>query len=141
MALKLGVDAAIAAANAVVDLIDAGTPDSQLVIYDGAEPADPSVALGAQVALVTFLLVEPCFGDAVDTLGGGMATANLPPAVAAAASGTAAWFRLIDGNGRVILQGSVTDTGGNGDLKVSSTSIVSGIEVSVISLTYTQPKA
>jgi hypothetical protein len=142
MALKLGVDAAIAAADAVVDLIDTGTPASTLVIYDGSEPADPSVAVGAQVALVTFDLNDPAFGAAVDTVGGGQATADVTGlAVQADASGTAAWFRIIDGNGRVILQGNVTDTTGGGDLKVSSTSIVAGIEVSVISLTYTQPKA
>jgi len=140
MALKLGVDAAIAASNAVVDLIDTGAPASTLIVYDGTEPADPSVAVGAQVALVTFELPDPAFGAAVDSVGGGIATANAVTAVAADASGTAAWFRIIDGDARVILQGSVTDTGGAGDLKVSSTSIVSGIEVSVISLTYTQPK-
>lgn len=141
MALKLGVDAAIAAADAVVDLIDTGTPASKLVIYDGTEPATPATAIGAQVTLVSFDLPDPAFGAAADSVNGGQATANPVTPVNAVASGTAAWFRVIDGNGRVILQGNVTDTTGAGDLKVSSTSIVSGIEVSVISLTYAQPKA
>ncbi|MDW9491679.1 hypothetical protein [Sinorhizobium meliloti] len=141
MALKLGVAAAIAAADAVVDRIDLGASASTIVIYDGTEPATPATAIGAQVALVTFNLPDPAFGAAVDTVGGGQATANPVTSVAAAASGTASWFRIINGDGTVELQGSVTDTGGNGDLKVSSTSIVAGIEVSVISLTYTQPKS
>jgi hypothetical protein len=141
MALKLGVAAAIAAADAVADLVDVGTPASKLIVYDGTEPATPATAVGSQVALVTFDLLDPCFAGAVDTVGGGQAVANIPPAVNAAASGTASWFRINDGNGLCILQGNVTDTAGNGDLKVSSTSIVSGIEVSIISLTYTQPKS
>lgn len=141
MALKLGVATAIAAANAAVDLVDGGTPASTLVIYDGTEPADPSVAITTEVALVTFELPDPAFGDAADTAGGGQATANAVTSVVADADGTATWFRIIDGDDNVIMQGAVTDTSGSGDLKVSSTSIVTGIEVSVISLTYTQPKA
>lgn len=141
MVLKLSVATAIASANAAVDLIDIGTPDSKLVIYDGTEPATPATAVTTQVALVTFLLPDPAFGDAVDTTGGGTATANAVSPVTAVASGTASWFRILDGDGLPTLQGQVTDTTGTGDLKVSSTSIVSGIEVSVISLTYTQPKS
>lgn len=140
MALKLGIATAIAAADAAVDLIDIGAAASRLIIYDGTEPAAPATAITTQVALVTFNLPDPAFGVAVDTTQGGTATANAVSPVAAAASGTATWFRILDGNNVVILQGDVTDTAGSGNLKVSSTSIVSGIEVSVISLTYTQPK-
>jgi len=141
MALKLGALAAQASADAVVDFIDTGTPASRLVIYDGAEPASPAAAVGSQNTLVSFELPDPAFGSAIDTVGGGQATAQPVAAVTAAATGTASWFRILNGDNVVVLQGSVTDTTGTGDLKVSSTSIVAGIEVSVISLTYTQPKS
>jgi len=140
MALKLSAAAAVAAANAVVDLIDTGTPASNLIIYSGTEPAGPADAITTQTELVVFDLPDPAFGNAVDTVPGGTATAAAVTAVAAALTGTASWFRIVDGDDLVVLQGSVTDTAGGGDLKVSSTSIVAGIEVSVISLTYTQPK-
>lgn len=140
MSLKLGAIAAIAAADAVVDLIDQGAAPATLIVYDGAEPADASVAVSTQIALVEFDLPDPLFGNAADTGIGGQAVANPVDPVTAGNSGTASWFRITNGNGVVILQGSVTDTIGNGDCKISSTSIVSGIEVSVISLSYTQPK-
>lgn len=140
MALKLAAVAAIAAANAVVDLIDAGAAGN-LIIYSGAEPATPETAIGAQVPLVNFELPDPAFGAASDTVNGGAATLNAVTPVDAIATGTATFFRILDGNDVVLLQGTVTDTAGNGDLKVSSTSIVDGIEVTIVSLVYAQPKA
>ena len=66
----------------------------------------------------------------------------LPLALAAMlATGTAAFFRIIDGDGSTRIQGSVTDTGGNGDLKLSSTAIIMDIDVTVVSLTITMPEA
>lgn len=140
MALKLAAAAAIAAADAVVDLIDLGAA-GQLIIYSGSEPATPETAIGAQTPLVTFDLPDPAFGAATDTVNGGAATMNAVTPVDAAATGTATFFRILDGNGDALIQGSVTDTSGNGDLKVSSTSIVSGIEVTIVSLVYAHPKA
>lgn len=140
MTLKLAAAVAMAAADAAVATIDAGTPASTLVIYNNAEPAAITTAITDQTALVTFELPDPAFGASVDGAGGATATANAIASVTASASGTASWFRIIDGNGVAKMQGSVTDTTGNGDLKVSSTAIVSGIEVSVISLTATMPK-
>lgn len=141
MALKLAAAVAMAAADAAVLTIDAGASASTLVVYDKTEPAAVTTAITDQVALVTFALPDPAFGASTDGAGGATATANAISSVTAAADGTASWFRIIDGNGVVKMQGSVTDTTGNGDLKVSSTSIVAGIEVSVISLTITMPKS
>ena len=139
MTLKISGDSAIAAAQAVLDLIDAGTGDTVLNIYGGVEPADPSVVT-AEVVLVSFTLPRPAFDTPFDEPTGAVATAKTVPAEAAAATGTATWFRFINGDGEAKLQGSVSNNAGTGDLKISSTSIISGIEVSVDSLTYTQPK-
>lgn len=139
MTLKISGDSAIAAAQAVLDLIDTGVGDTVLNIYGGVEPADPSVGT-AEVALVVFTLPRPSFGSPFDEASGAVATAEAVTPEAAAATGTATWFRFINGDDDVILQGSVSNNAGSGDLKISSTSIISGIEVSVDSLTYTQPK-
>ena len=141
MALKLAAAAAIAQADALVALIDAAATAGKVVIYDGARPATPDTAVTTQNPLATFEMGDPAFGGAVDTTGGGQATANAIASVNADASGTASWYRVYDGDDNPIWDGDVTDTAGAGDMKVSSTTVVSGIEVSVVSFTFTQPKA
>lgn len=123
-------------ANAAVDGFDGG----QLIIYDGARPASADVAIGAQVPLVTFNLPTPAFGDAAATTPGATATANDIPAVQASATSTATFFRMKSADGTRIIDGTVTDVNGTGDLKLSSTSVISGIDVTVVSLTVTFPK-
>lgn len=140
MALTLSAALAILAANAQVGYIDQGAGVAKLAIYDGARPAGPDTAVTSQNKLVEFNLPDPCFGAAVDGAQGATATANAITAVNAGLSGTAAWFRIVNGDGNPVIDGLVTDTAGAGDLKVSSTAIISGIEVSVVSLTFLQPK-
>lgn len=140
MTLKIAAAVAQAAANAATASLDAGTPASTLVIYNNAEPAAITTGLTDQSALATFDLPDPAFGAAADGSGVVTATANTIAAVTAAASGTATWFRIFDGNGVAKMQGAVSDTGGSGELKISSTAIVAGIEVSVTSLVVTMPK-
>ena len=141
MAISISNATAMAACNAVADSADVGVAASTLVIYSGAVPASADTALGAQVALVTFALPDPAFGDAADLNPGAIATANAIASVQADATGTATFFRIIDGDGAARIQGSVTDTGGNGDLKLSSTAIIMDIDVTVVSLTITMPES
>lgn len=140
MALKFADAVAIAACNAQVDLIDLGAADGSVEIYNGSRPANPSVAISSQTKLVDFVLPAVAFGNAVAVTGGAQATANAVDAVAAAANGTASWFRVFDGDGAALWDGDVSDTGGSGDMKVSSTTIVASVEVSIVSWTFTQPK-
>lgn len=140
MALKFADNAAGAAANAIVDGLDAGAGAGSVEIYDGTRPANPSVAVSTQTKLVDFVLPEPAFGNAAAVTGGSRATANAVDPVNAAASGTATWFRAFDGDGNAWFDGDVSDTAGSGDMKVTSTAIVSGVEVSIVSFTFTQPK-
>lgn len=141
MVLRIANEAAIAAAEAVADLVDAGATASKLIIYGGAAPAEPNVAIGAQPKLVEFDLPDPAFGAGADTNPGGTVTLNAVTPVQALATGTATFFRLVNGDGLVVGQGTVTDTTGNGDLKLSSTSIISGIDVTVVSGTVTMPES
>lgn len=140
MALSLSNATAQVACNAVADAVDAGAGTSLLRIYSGSVPASADTALGAQVVLVEFELPEPSFGNAVDANPGATATNEPVDSVQADATGTATFFRILNGDGNVVFQGSVSDTGGAGDLKLSSTSIISGIDVTVVSLTLTMPE-
>jgi hypothetical protein len=134
--------AAIAACNGIVDLIDGGTPPGLLRIYDGSKPADPDVAVGAQVLLAELTLSNPAFGGAVDASPGGRATAStITDDSSANATGTAAWFRVVQGGGNTgVIDGDVSATGGGGDLQLNSTAIQSGAQVSITSWTFTVPQ-
>ena len=132
--------AAIAMCDAIVDRLDAGAGAGKLRIYSGSQPANPDVAVGAQVLLVEFALGDPAFGAAADANPGGRATANAIADVAAAVTGTASWFRALDSNNVAILDGDVTATGGGGDLTLNSVSIVEAVNQSITSWTVTQPE-
>ena len=134
--LKLAAAVAIAGCNAMVALTNGG----KIAVYDGAQPADPSVAVTTQKKLVEFTLLDPAFGAAVDGGVGATATLNLPSAEPALDDGTATWFRVVDDADAALWDGDVTDTSGNGDMKISSTNVVQGIDVSIVSLTYRQRK-
>lgn len=132
--------AALAACNAVVDLVDAGAGAGVLRIYTGTPPTDVDAAeTGTLLAELT--MSDPAFGNCADDAPGATATAGAIAADPSAnATGTAGYFRVDDSNGNAVLQGDVSATGGGGDLQLNSTSISSGVTVSVSSYTYTQPE-
>lgn len=134
--------AAIAACDALVDLLDAGAGAAVLKIYDGSQPANPDVAVSGQTLLAELTCSDPAFGNAADDNPGAIATANaITDDSSANATGTAAWFRAEDSNGNAIIDGDVTATGGGGDLELDSTSISAGTTVSVTSWTVTHPES
>jgi hypothetical protein len=142
MTTKISIAAAIAAANAMTALVDAGSGAGILKIYDGAMPATVDTALGAQQLLAEFPLdAVDAFQDAVDTVGGAVATANAVAAQDGLITGTATWGWVTDSDDNPVFMGDVSNPAGTGAIKISSTAITAGIEISVISLSYTQPKA
>jgi hypothetical protein len=54
-------------------------------------------------------------------------------------SGTAGWFRVLDSDNNALIDGTVTATGGGGDLTLATTAVTSGLDVSITALTLTQP--
>jgi hypothetical protein len=134
--LKIAGDSATAAANAVVDRIDAGSGPGTLVIFGSVCPDDADDAdSGTTLAVLTF--GDPAFGNAA----AGIATANAITADSSAnATGTARCFRAKDSDGNVVFQGTITTAGNGGDIILSSTSVTSGQSVSITSLTYEQPE-
>lgn len=124
-----------AAADAVVDRIDVGGAGS-LKIYTGSQPADADTTPSGTL-LVTIALAATAFGSA--NASGTASLASTPRTGTAAAAGTAGCFEVVSGGGSKVFQGSVTATGGGGDLTLDNTSIASGQTVNINSLTYTQP--
>lgn len=129
---KLANASASAAADAVVDLLDAGL----LRIYDGTQATNADTAVGAQVLLAELTFGTPAFGAASN----GVATANAITSDSSAnATGTASWFRAVRSNGTtVVFDGSVGTA--TSDLVLNSVAIQAGAAVSISSLTYTQAK-
>jgi hypothetical protein len=108
-----------------------------LRIYTGSQPADPSVAVGAQV-----LLAELRFNaTAVSGEANGVLTFNaLTPENAALATGTATWFRCLKSDGTTaIMDGTVGTADAN--LVLATTSIVTNAEVAVTAFTVTAAQA
>lgn len=136
MAADPRITNAIASAmcDALVDAIDTGGAGS-IRIYDSTIPTDADTAVGAQV-----LLAEPTFGaTAFGAASNGVANANaIGDDASADATGTAAWFRIVNGAGTTIMDGTVGTTGE--DLNLNTTSIVSGATVSITAFSVTMPK-
>lgn len=118
-------------ADYVVDAIDTGTTNAQGQVI--------VATTGFASTLATIPLdTPPAFGAAAT----GTATANNPPFEDSDAdnTGTAAVFRVEDRDETEIFQGTVTGTGGGGDMELSSTSITAGDAVRINSFTYTAPQ-
>lgn len=126
--------AASAAADAVVDLIDAGAGAGTIKIYTATIPTNANTALGAQTLLATLTFSDPAFGAASN----GVATASAITSDSSAdATGTATWARIADSNGTTIMDVTVGTSGE--DINFNTVSFVSGAVIAISSLTYTQP--
>jgi len=132
--------AALAACNAIVDLLDGGAGAGLLRIYDGTQPANVDTAITSQVLLAELTCSDPAFGAAADAAPNATATASaITSDTSANATGTATWFRAVDSNGLGIIDGSVGTA--SADLILDSVSITAGQTVAVNSWTFTVPEA
>lgn len=121
IALKNGV--ADAMLNAVVTYFNDAGGSAELRIYTAAFAS----------LLATFTLTASPFGAAGAGSGSNrkITIAGLPLSTTGAAAGTAAVFRMLSESGLTVLEGTVTATGGGGDLTVDNTSIASGQTVNL----------
>lgn len=134
MTIGLATATRNAAADAVVDLFDAGAGAGTIQIRSGTRPTTANdTATGTLLATVT--LIDPAFGSASS----GVAALTNPAAVTAAAAGTATWFRGLDSNSATVMDGSVSATGGGGDLELNTTTISVGLTVDVTGGSLTMP--
>lgn len=119
-----------AKADAITTAVgNAGT----LTIYSGAQPATGGTAT---TVLATFTLGSPFAPASTGTLGGTVSISpTLPSAVTASASGTASWYRVSTSGAAQVIDGTVTATGGGGDLQLTTTTITSGLSIQITSWT------
>lgn len=130
MALSFRDTASNAMVDVLTDLLDGGT----IEIRTGSKPASPNDAATGTL-LATLTLPSPSFGAAASRV----ATIGSVSAVAAAATGTAGYFRAKSSGGTAYVDGTVTATGGGGDLELDSTTITSGQDVDITGGTWTGP--
>ena len=125
--------------NARLDAIEATMGTSAIMrIRTGAAPADCGTADSGTV-LATLNLPSDWLASAS---GGSKAKSGTWQDTSADAIGTAAHFRIYDSGGSTChLQGTVTATGGGGDLEVQNTSFASGQQVTVTGFTLTDGNA
>lgn len=134
MATRIPTARRNAAADSVVDALDAGAAAGTVEIRTGSQPASANDAASGTL-LATLTLGDPAFGAAAT----GVATANAIAATTGAAAGDAGWFRAKDSDGNTVLDGSVTATGGGGDMQLNTVTISVGVNVEVTAWTVTMP--
>lgn len=125
--------------NAELDAIETAIGTSAVLkIRSGSAPADVATADSGTV-LATLSLPSDWMAAAS---GGSKAKAGTWQDSSADATGTAAHFRLYASDGTTAhAQGTVTATGGGGDMEVDNTSFASGQSFTVTSFTLTAGNA
>lgn len=134
MALGFATTLRTSRATAIRDAIDAGAGAGKLRIYSGSRPATG----GAE----TTVLAELTLSDPSGTISNGVLTFSaITEDTAANATGTASWFRIMTSADAFVLDGSVTATGGGGDLQFATTSFVANAAIQITSFTITEGNA
>lgn len=135
MATRIATATRNAACDAVVDLLDAGSAGGTIKLYTGTQPTTAEdAATGTLLATVT--MSDTAFGASSS---GAATLAGTPLSGTGVAAGTAGWARLADSNGATVLDGSVTATGGGGQVELATTAVSVGATVQITSGTITMP--
>ena len=133
------IQLSVAARNGRLDAIETELGASPILkIRTGSAPADCATADSGTV-LATLNLPADAMAAASS---GSKAKSGTWQDTSADATGTAAHFRLYKTDGTTcVLQGTVTATGGGGDMEIQNTSINSGQQVTVTTFTLTDGNA
>lgn len=134
MALSFAATTAHALLDAITARVDAGSAAGFIRIYDGAMPATADTALSGNTLLAELTCSDPAAAAAsAKTLTFSAITQD----ASADASGTATFFRIVDSDSNVVLQGDITASGGGGAIEMNTTSIIAGgpIQITAASLT------
>ena len=135
----MAVQLSVAVRNARLDAIETSIGTSAVLrIRTGAPPATCATADSGTV-LATLNLPTDWMAAASS---GSKAKSGTWEDLTADNTGTAAHFRVYDSGGTVCgIQGTVTATGGGGDMTLDNTSIASGQAVSITTFTLTDANA
>ncbi len=116
---------AIAARNALADLIDD-------LVNTGSGIAIMRFC-SSTTTIVDILLSNPAHGAAS---AGTITLSGVPLSATAIATGNIDNYQVLNRNGTVVYSGTVTATGGGGDITINNISVNPGQEVAIISYTY-----
>lgn len=135
----MAIQLSTAVRNARLDAIESTVGTSAIIrIRTGAAPANCATADSGTI-LAELTLPSDWMANAS---GGTKALAGSWQDLSANNTGTAAHFRLYDSAGTTChLQGTVTATGGGGDMEVSSTSFTAGQSFTINTFTLTDGNA
>lgn len=116
--------------NTLLDGLDAVFNSGTLVIYTGAAPGAGNAATGT--ALVTVTLPADAFAPASS---GTKVSQGTWQDLSADAAGVAGYFRMANSGGTQVMEGTVTMTGGGGDMTLDNTNIAVNQQVTITSFT------
>jgi hypothetical protein len=133
------IQESVAVRNARLDVIESTIGVSaQLKILSGAQPANCAAADSGTV-LATMALPSDWMSNAS---AGSKAKLGTWQDTSADATGTAGYFRIYDSTGTTChFQGSVTATGGGGDLTLDNVSIAAAQSITITGFTLTDANA
>lgn len=129
--MAISITAAVAQSMATAAATAIGA-SSTIKIYSGSKPATPETTASG-----TLLVTVTISGSYTAT--SGVLTAADPAAASPAASGTAGYFRVATSGATAILDGTVTATGGGGDMQLGSTTVTTGVNVDLGVPSFTMP--
>lgn len=134
----MAVQLSVAARNARLDAIETTAGASaKLQIRSGAQPATAATAASG-----TLLCEIALPADYMAAASAGSKAKSGTWSGTGAAAGTAGHFRVVDTAGTTChIQGSITATGGGGDMTLDNTSIASGQTVTVNTFTLSDANA
>jgi hypothetical protein len=124
------------AVNAKMDALAPLLNNGYLRLYDGLQPTTPDTAIGKQRLLAELRFGMPAFGAAV---AGVITATEITQDSAAAATGTATWYRAFKSDGRTAIHdGSVGTVGSN--INLNSALIEARAIVAISDFTLTDAK-
>jgi hypothetical protein len=130
--MTLRYNSTLRTAQATAIATEAGS-GAQIKIYTGTQPA--SVATAPSGTLLGTLTVSGAFGTAS---AGVLTFSTVTSDSSADANGTAGWFRTMKSDGTTgVFDGSVTVTGGGGDMQLNTTTVTLGGTLGITSGTIT----
>ena len=135
----MSIQLSVSARNARLDAIETaiGTA-AKLQVYTGSMPASCAAAASG-TKLVEITLASDWAANAAS---GAKSFNNTPLSTTGLAGGTAGYFRIVDNAGTTChLQGTVTATGGGGDMTLDNVVLAAGQAFSITTFTLTDGNA
>jgi hypothetical protein len=117
--------------QAIVDRIDSGTGNGQLIVYKAPQPSPDAASSATELSRTTF--AKPSFSKQST----GAWTIAPGATDSFVTSGVAKWFRIVDSSGNFVLDGTIGLDRSGADLIVNTLNVTTSF--TILSLAITQP--